>query len=253
MRSLTPHFFKNHTMKIYRFIGNFNLELGQAKILDAEIIHKAKNVLRLNIGEKIILGDGKNNEATAEIIGFGKNFIEADVLEIKENKNESPVCGILYCSILKRENFEWVVQKATECGIKEIVPVISSRTVKFGIKEDRFRKIILEAGEQSGRGELPALGAPLNFIEALKNAEQNDLNLFFEMGYPALSPEDMNGLEAKRIGIFIGPEGGWGEEELMTIKIKAKEDKKFKLVGLGKLTLRAETAAVVASWLMAQG
>ncbi len=240
-------------MKIYRFIGNFNLELGRIKISDAEIYHKAKNVLRLNIGEKIILGDGKNHEATAEIIGFGKNLIEVNVLEINENKNESEVCGVLYCSILKRENFEWVVQKATEAGIKEIIPVISSRTVKFGIKEDRFRKIILEAGEQSGRGELPVLSEPIKFKDALKNAEQNDFNLFFEMGYPALSQSDIGSLGSKRVGIFIGPEGGWSDEEMEIIKKKTEENKKFKLVGLGKTTLRAETAAVVASWMVMQG
>ncbi len=239
-------------MKIYRFIGNFKLEIGCVKIMDAEIFHKVKNVLRLTIGEKIILGDGKKNEARAEIIGFGKNLIEAEVLEITENKNESEIVGLLYCSILKRENFEWVVQKATECGVKEIVPVISSRTVKLGIKEERFRKIILEAAEQSGRGELPVLGEPVKFEDALKNAEQNDLNLFFEMGYQILNQADISGSGVKRVGIFIGPEGGWSAEELEMIKIKAKEDKNYKLVGLGKTTLRAETAAVVASWMVAQ-
>lgn len=240
-------------MKIYRFIGNFDLQLGGIKISDAEIYHKAKNVLRLNIGEKIILGDGKNHEATAGIIGFGKNLIEVEILEINDNTNESSVHGILYCSILKRENFEWVVQKATEVGIKEIVPVISARTVKFGIKEDRFRKIILEAGEQSGRGELPILNEAMKINVAMKSAEQNDLNLFFEMGYPALSPADISSLKLKRVGIFIGPEGGWSDEELDMIKEKVKDDKKFKLAGLGKTTLRAETAAVVASWVVCQG
>lgn len=238
-------------MKIYRFIGNFKLELGCVKIQDIEIYHKAKNVLRLAIGEQIILGDGKKNEALAEVVSFGKNFIEAEILEIKENKDESNVYGVLYCSILKRENFEWVVQKATECGIKEIVPVISARTVKFGIKEDRFRKIILEAAEQSGRGELPILTEPMKIIDAMKSAEHNDLNLFFEMGYPALNQANVDSFGSKRIGIFIGPEGGWSDEELEIIKEKVKDDKKFKLAGLGKTTLRAETAAVVVSWVVA--
>ncbi len=240
-------------MKTYRFIGNFNLELGRVKIVDAEMWHKAKNVLRLAIGEKIILGDGKKIEAMAEIIGFGKNTVEVEISEINENQNESLIYGVLYCSILKRENFEWVVQKATECGIKEIIPIVSARTVKFGIKEDRFKKIILEAGEQSGRGELPILTEPVKFREAIKNAGQNDLNLFFEMGYPDLNREETGCFQPKRVGIFIGPEGGWSREELEAITSKAKEDKKFKLAGLGKTTLRAETAAAVASWMVCQG
>ncbi len=73
------------------------------------------------------------------------------------------------------------------------------------------------------------------------------------MGYPTFGQEDLGGLDSGRVGIFIGPEGGWSQQELADIKQKTEENKKFKLAGLGKTTLRAETAAVVASWMVAQG
>lgn len=239
-------------MRLHRFIGNFDFSRNHFKILDAEILNQVKNVLRLKKGDNLILCDGKLSEALVCITELGKKFLEVEILENYMNKNESGLHAILYCSILKRENFEWVAQKATEVGIKEIVPVISQRTVKLGIKKDRLEKIIREAAEQSGRGTLPILREAVNFGEALESAKGNDLNLFFEMDSPFLDPAELREMKTKRIGIFIGPEGGWSPEELDIMSKKAGETQNFKLRGLGKLTLRAETAAVAASWFIAQ-
>jgi 16S rRNA (uracil1498-N3)-methyltransferase len=249
-------------MRLHRFIGNFSTLGGSAsggdfsqsrfKIYDEEILKQAKNVLRLKKGDSLILADGKLNEAVVRIAESDKKFLEVEILERNVNKNEPERHGILYCSILKRENFEWVVQKATEVGIKEIAPVISSRTVKLGLKEERLEKIIKEAAEQSGRGVLPILRQAVKFSEALENAKQNDLNLFFEIGGQLLDMAELREMKFKKIGIFIGPEGGWSPEEVEAIASLTKEDKNFKLRGLGKLTLRAETAAVAASWFVSQ-
>lgn len=238
-------------MRLHRFIGNFNLEQSNFKILDEEILNQARNVLRLGNGDSLILADGNLNEAVVKITELDKKFMEVEVVEKSLNKNESEVYGVLYCSILKRENFEWVCQKATECGIKEIVLVVSARTIKLGFKKERLEKIIREAAEQSGRGMLPILREPQKFTEALENAEQNDLNLFFEMDSPLINKQQIE--KEEKVGIFIGPEGGWSEEELSAVKNEIKNSDKFKMAGLGKTTLRAETAAVAASWMVAQG
>lgn len=237
-------------MRLHRFIGNFNLEQISFKILDEEVLNQMRNVLRLKIGDSLILSDGASNEAVVKIVEMDKKFIEVEVSEKSINKNESEIYDMLFCSILKRENFEWVCQKATECGIKEIVPVVSQRTIKLGFKKERLEKIIREAAEQSGRGELPVLGEALKFEAALEKARENDLNLFFEMDSPIISGEQIG--KAGKIGIFIGPEGGWSEEELELMKNEASNSDKFKMAGLGKTTLRAETAAVIASWFVAQ-
>jgi len=239
-------------MRLHRFIGNFDLNKDNFKIFDEEILNQTKNVLRLKKGDSFILADGRLNEAVVKIVELDKKFMEVEILEQTINKNEPETYGILYCSILKRENFELVCQKATEGGIKEIIPLISARTVKLGFKKERLEKIVREAAEQSGRGILPILREPEKFSEALKSAEQNDLNLFFEMDSPLLNKEDLKTEENKKIGIFIGPEGGWSEEELKMVKNEVGKSDKFKMSGLGKTTLRAETAAIVASWFVAQ-
>ncbi len=239
-------------MRLHRFIGNFDLSQDRLDIRDAEILKQARNVLRLKKGDSIILADGKLSEAVVRIAESDKKFLKVETLENYMNKNEPERHGILYCSILKRENFEWVVQKATEVGVKKIVPVISSRTVKLGFKKDRLEKIIREASEQSGRGILPELRNPVNFGEAVKDAGENDLNLFFEIDSDLMDPAELREMKSKKIGIFIGPEGGWSPEEKKIVEKKVKENKNFKLRGLGKLTLRAETAAITASWFVAQ-
>jgi 16S rRNA (uracil1498-N3)-methyltransferase len=228
-------------MKLHRFIRDFDFRNKILKISDKEIFNQVKNVLRLKVGDQIILADGKLNEALACIEKFEKDFFEVKILEISKNENEPKICAILYCSILKRENFEWVVQKATEVGVAEIVPLVTKRTVKLSFKKERLEKIIREAAEQSGRGIVPLLHPPQKFIEAIKKAESNDINLFFDISGQQLDKSGFN--QKKRVGIFIGPEGGWDDEE-----IKIARQANFLIVSLGKLTLRAETAAIVASY-----
>jgi 16S rRNA (uracil1498-N3)-methyltransferase len=233
-------------MKIHRFISNFNLDKKISSISNKEIYNQIKNVLRLKSGEQIILGDGKGREALAEIVSFGKHAVGVNVLKTEENQAESEMKPVLYLAILKKENFELVAEKAVEVGVAEIVPIITTRTVKINLRLDRLEKIIREAAEQSGRGILPTIGKILSFRDAIHHAEGNDSNLFFEVRAPKFEQGKLRVDVGCRVGVWIGPEGGWDEEE-----IKMAQDKNFQLVSLGKLTLRAETAAIVATYLVA--
>ena len=235
-------------MRLNRFFVNENLKVGNIIVSDSDFINQIKNVLRLKAGDKLILCEGNSNEAVAEIANLKKEFAELKILESYKNKNEpaSPAGGpekhvVLYCSVLKKENFEWAVQKAVEVGVKEITPIITARTVKLGLNRERLEKIIKEAAEQSGRGILPKLNEAIDFDEALKSAKENELSLFFQAGYPPLG-HSMSKFE--KIGVFVGPEGGWDEKEIK----KAQSSNGFTIVGLGKTILRAETAAVIASY-----
>jgi len=134
------------------------------------------------------------------------------------------------------------------------VPIISKRTVKLNLRQDRLKKIIKEAAEQSNRGVVPILHEPLDFKKALEHALNNDLNLLFDPAGLNLCPfgtspagREIRKLKAEslKLGIWIGPEGGWDEEELQLAK-----EKGFKIVSLGKLFFRAETAAIIASYLV---
>jgi len=227
-------------MKIHRFIGNFDFSKPTIVFRDGELLNQIKNVLRLSIYEQVILSSGDGQEVSATIESLNKDEVSFKIIEKKENLAESDNFVTLYCSILKRENFELIVQKATECGVKMIVPIISDRTIKTGLKIDRLEKIIKEASEQSGRGILPKLSETVSFSEALSLSKNNDINLFFDISGEKLTKENMN----NKVGIFIGPEGGWTEGEISLAK-----ENECRIVTLGPLTLRGETAAIIATYL----
>ncbi len=233
-------------MKIHRFIGNFDFDKKVSSITSKEIYNQIKNVLRLRAGEEIILGDGKGREAHAEILDFGKQSVGVNILKIESSEVEPEMKPVLYAAVLKKENFEFVVEKAVEAGVAEIVPVITARTIKTNLRIDRLEKIIREAAEQSGRGILPILGKIINFRDAMRRAEENDSNLFFEVHSPRFEQRKLTVDVGRRVGVWIGPEGGWDEGE-----IKTAQEKNFQIVSLGKLTLRAETAAIIATYLVA--
>lgn len=200
-----------------------------------------KNVLRKRVGERIILFNGSGKECMAEIKKFFRDKVEVEILEIMESTTEPKIFVSLFCSILKRVNFEFAVQKATEIGVKEIIPLICKNTVKLGLNLERMRKIIKEAAEQSGRGILPTISEPINFREAIERVKNSELKILFDS-----SGKDFFKVfkKAKKISIFVGPEGGWIKEE---IELAKKE--KFEVSNLGKLNLRSETAAIVSSFL----
>ena len=229
-------------MKIHRFIGNFKIKIGALRINDEELLNQLRNVLKLKVGEKIILCDGRRNEGSAEIKEYGKDYVEVEIKEVGVNENEPEKQVILYCSILKRENFELVVQKATEIGIKEIIPLITARTVKLDIRKERLEKIIKEAAEQSGRGIAPVLNEPIDFEKAIKNINSKNANFLFDISGKEFNSYTTNYL--LHTTSWIGPEGGWTSQELETAKTAD-----FEIVCFGKTTLRAETAAIIGSYL----
>lgn len=232
-------------MRLHRFLGNFDFSKKNLKIADGDLINQIKNVFRLKSGDEIILTDGKEDDALCKILSLKKDLLEVEVAGVRKIEKEPPTNAVLYCSILKKENFELVAQKATEIGVKEIVPIITKHTIKLGLRGDRLEKIIKEAVEQSGRGVMPELKKPMPFQEAVKDAQNNDVNLFCdESGLPLGN----TATGKKRIGIFIGPEGGWDESELEFIA-NLPEESNFKIINLGLLTLRSETAAIIASYL----
>lgn len=232
-------------MKIHRFILEIDINQKHISINDEEFVNQIRNVLRFKKDDQIILCDGKGSEATAIITSAGKDAVEVEISSIVKNENEPEKHVVLYCAILKKENFELVIQKAVEVGVKEIVPLLTKRTVKLDLKYDRLQKIIKEAAEQSGRGVVPTLHQAQELEAALQNAKNNSANFFFDQSGEVLKkPEDSH----KSIGIFIGPEGGWEDSE-----IELAKKHQCKIVTLGNLTLRAETAAIVASFNILHG
>ncbi|MDO8601546.1 MAG: RsmE family RNA methyltransferase [bacterium] len=228
-------------MKIHRFYVSGDLSTGVLTIIDPEINNQIRNVLKLKIGEPVILFNGAGSEATAIITDIAKTGLIVEISKVRANAAEPKRFVRLYLAILKKEHFELAAQKAVECGVGEIIPVITSRTVKLALKPERVMKIMQEAAEQSGRGVVPRLADIVKFDEALTEAtKHNHENFFCDGGAQSeLRPR------TERVGVWIGPEGGFSPEEVQ----KAHESG-FIGVSLGSLTLRAETAAIVATYLV---
>lgn len=230
-------------MKIHRFILP-GAELPQTAniiftISDKDCVHQIKNVLKLKLGERIVVCDGRGGEAAGEIRESGRGVVVIRILGYFRSSSEAKRGVELYCALLKKENFEMVVQKATEIGAIKIIPLITDKTIKLNINLNRLKKIAKESAELSGRAVIPEIVSPVTFEQAIHEAKDNLINIFFTPDGSVVTPEMLLGKNL--IGIFIGPEGGWSERERYLA-----ETGNLHIGSLGKTILRGETAAIVA-------
>ena len=235
-------------MKIHRFIFTGDISSSQITLQDEALVHQLFHVLRLQPGEYIQLCDGRGQEVKARILEISKKNILLHAEERLSSISESVRRITLYVSILKRENMAWVVQKATEVGVAAIVPVICHRTVKQEVRMDRLQEIAREAAEQSGRGIVPVVHEPMSFGDALSHAQKNEENVFFHTNPLTDSAQKHPHRPEGTMGVFVGPEGGWDEEE-----VAQAVQRGCCLSSLGSFVLRGETAAVVASYAAVHG
>jgi len=212
---------------------------------DKDIIHQWKKVLRYAKGQEVVLFDGSPQEfhgtidsldqdAEIAIKSVYDNIVSRDVLSKKE------VC--LFVSLIKKDKFEWVVQKGTELGVTRFIPVESHRSEKKNINLDRLLKIAQEASEQSGRSVLPKIESPVSLKDAVSQI-QSEYSFVLETG-DVSSIKNTLPTDWKSVSCFIGPEGGWSESDLLILKDIEK-------VSLGSQVLRAETCSIgVAAYLL---
>lgn len=228
-------------MKIHRFIIAELNSSEKITVRDRDIVHQMATVLKLKPGERVVLCDGKGLEADCVIVAISPDAAD---LSISERRTSAPAARRavhLYAAMLKRDNFELLVQKAVEVGVARLTPLVTRRTIKTGLNLTRLRTIIKEATEQCGRSDLMEIGEAEDFAHVLKNPPAHAM--MFDMSG---TPLDVN-IFPQELAIFIGPEGGWEPEELaQTAQLN------IPVVSLGATTLRGETAAIVASYLAAQ-
>ena len=207
-----------------------------------------KKVLRLKCGEIITLSDGEGLEYVTEIVEFGDGFVHTKVIESFKNTTEPPVKVTLYQGLPKSDKMDFIIQKSVELGISKIVPVLTERTVvrldseKDALKKcERWNRISLEAAKQCNRGIIPKIEIPISFKEAIKQTENKVLSLI------PYEKEAKNSLKQvlERVGsiseisVFIGPEGGFAEQE-----IEEAVSSGLSSVTLGPRILRTETAGI---------
>jgi 16S rRNA (uracil1498-N3)-methyltransferase len=214
--------------------------------LNPSLINQIKNVFRLNTGSQVSIFDGIGNEYLVEISSLNKNIITGKVLDKKKELKNDFKIG-LFCSLLKGDNFEAVLEKCTELGIDFFQPVIFDRSIireLKPLKTERYKRITKEATEQSGRLKPPDILEPIKFSDAI-NKTRKDFNIVSAIG-SGKNILDLR-MKGKNINIFIGPEGDFNENE---IDIMKKED--FLFFNLGDNILRSETACILASGIVLQ-
>ena len=223
-----------------RFFGNI---VKNTPVFSDESLKHIK-VIRLNMGENIEFCC--NSKIYICQVTKLKPFEAKIIDDVTEKVNrELQYNLVLFCPLLKRENFELVIQKATELGVKEIYPYLSSRVIKriskqeFELRRERFEKILLNASEQSNRTIIPKL-YPLEDFNRLSGLYKDSSNKFIAYEDEALKGQKISieKSDSKNIVFVFGPEGGFSKEEVDLYK-----DNGFKIVSLGKRILRAETAA----------
>jgi 16S rRNA (uracil1498-N3)-methyltransferase len=209
--------------------------------VSGEKAHYISTVLRCKIHDTLIVTDSTGAAYSARISAITKKEATLVIIEPFCQDNEPPIDIMLLQGLLKGEKMNLVIQKATELGVTEIVPIITERSqIRETRKVQRWQKIAGEASRQCGRNRIPLIHEPAAFEAAIASQRLNKGIIFWEQsGAPFSSAlESLQG--QKQIVLCIGPEGGFSEQE-----IEAAKERGLIVSALGKRIFRAETAAIV--------
>ncbi len=205
-------------------------------------------VLRLKIGETVLLCDGQGEEAVCTVSGAAGGAFRLAVQNRRESASEAAVKVSVYMAFPKGDKLEHVIQKATELGAYEIVTFPSARCVSrpdeksIRRKLERWQKIAASAAEQSGRGRVPAVLALPGYAQALSRAAQAEKALlFYENEQAHTLKMALSAGNFSSVSLMTGPEGGLTGEEVAQASAAGLE-----ICTLGKRILRCETAPLCA-------
>ncbi len=230
------------------FVDMDGREAGTSITITGGDVNHIRNVLRLKIGEQILISDGRGRDYYCRISDIDSEQVVADIEDVCDNFAELPVEVTLFQGYPKSDKMDLIVQKMVELGVHRIVPVFTARTVvkldakKAAKKTERYNLIAEAAAKQSGRGLVPEVLSPVTFAQAIKMASELDMNIIpYEeaegLEYSRRVISDIQG--KKSLGIFIGPEGGFSRDEVEQAMAAGA-----KSITLGHRILRTETAGL---------
>ena len=224
--------------QIPRLFVDTPLETGAEFELEGAQVHYLATVLRLDRGAELRLLDDRTGEWAAEIADVGRRRVSVRIGAMIRGREETPDLWLLTAPI-KAERFEWIVEKATELGVRRIVPVLTERTNHARLKPERLRAHMVEAAEQCGRTALPELAEAVKLPALLAEWDEARQLLFADeeggAAMDALAPKPP-------AAILIGPEGGFSPAERAALMALPAT----KRLALGPRILRADTAVVAA-------
>jgi 16S rRNA (uracil1498-N3)-methyltransferase len=219
--------------------------------LGPELAHRIGRVLRLRRGDHVLLSEGGAREYEVQLTGVSSYAVTGVVVGEREAQPEPDVTLVLYQSLIRANRFDLVLEKATEIGVSRFVPVTTARSQvqgngePAGARGERWRRIVVEAAEQSGRGRPPRVDAPLPFEDALRQARGLKVMPFEGERSRSLRASLRGAKRPEIVSLFIGPEGGFEDAEVELAREAGAE-----IVSLGPRILRSETAGIVASALV---
>jgi 16S rRNA (uracil1498-N3)-methyltransferase len=230
------------------FLPKTNLRDGRGVVQGSELAH-LKKVLRLSSGDRITVFDDAGWEHEAVIRRLSAEQGEIEIIESHEAARESPLQLTLAVALTKGEKIDSVIEKATELGVHQIVPFSSSFTVprlderKIAARTARWEKIALSAVKQCGRTRRPEISSLCAFDALLDSTRPETLKLIFweKEQHQSLYDAHDKHADADSVLLVIGSEGGFSAQEAQAASAHG-----FETIGLGRRTLRAETAAIVA-------
>jgi 16S rRNA (uracil1498-N3)-methyltransferase len=215
-------------------------------ILDEDASKHIVQVLRMQNGEQLQLTDGKGNLFTCEITDNNRKRCAVKITNTIQKEASVNNVAIAISLVKNSSRFEWFLEKATEIGVTEIIPLICTRTEKQHFRHDRMNGILISAMLQSQQTWLPVLHEPVKFTEAINKTTQQQKFIAHcedENNKVQLTSQLLNPSTSKLI--LIGPEGDFTKEE---IEFALKNN--FIPVALGDTRLRTETAGIVAATLL---
>jgi 16S rRNA (uracil1498-N3)-methyltransferase len=218
---------------------------GSVVMLSGDEAKHVSRVLRKEPGELIWVSDGNGCVYETLIRSIYPYGVECEIMKAHPRMHEPDVDLTLAVGLLKNPSrMDWIIEKGTELGVSHFLPLITRYTIAQSVKEERWRNIALAAMKQCGRCVLPKIFPPMKLKDALDLTAPNDVKLIpFEKTERVLFiGEVMKRYAPKSAVIFIGPEGGFSDDEIV-----AAEQAGCMQVSLGPRRLRTETAAVIAS------
>ena len=235
--------------------------ISPSQIMDDEIfitgddLNHMKNVLRLKPGKEVYASDGVDTDWLCLINRYEDDSAVLDILEVIDDTNELSVEIHLFQGLPKKDKLEWIIQKSVELGVATITPLSMARSIvkiegkSKDKKVQRWQNIADAAAKQSKRSRLPQVKEPVSIKNALDTLEEMDMILVpYENADGMKYTRDVlsHAVNCGKIGIVIGPEGGFDDDE-----IKLLQSLDGKIITLGKRILRTETAGLaLMSWLM---
>jgi 16S rRNA (uracil1498-N3)-methyltransferase len=211
-----------------------------------EEAHHIIDVMRMLPGDTIVAFDGTGKEYTGKILNTAKDNLRIKIEKTHEIGLENKVYVTLAQALPKRAQMDFIVEKATELGVDEIIPLVTERTIVHLPKEKREKKrkhwqdIAINAAKQCGRLDIPRVLPSIKFSEILEGTKRYDLSILacLHKGTKPIK-EMIANFKGKRILVMIGPEG-----DFTPLEIESARSLGVKLVSFGRLVLRVDTAAL---------